>query len=400
MSMSTTPTQTDSSTTKRIAQALLLEYRVWRLWPPMMAALMATAMLMVYTVIVLAERGISPAVVGTFSAWLWVAMLFGTVIATPAMRRFGSARTYKAGLLLSLVALGGFSLSEALPVWFVANGVLGLSVAAHWVVAQVMIVNSVPLEQRGRALSFDQLFGGMSMAAAPLVLTALGMNTALPLVVSACLLLGAGLLLFNERDPIAQLQPDTGEHLSRRRVWALAAPLLLVALLSGIAENGSNAVLPVYGIANGMSAEEAGLLVTLVGVGNVLVQIPISVLADQLSVRQLQRLIVGAVGWIGVALWLLPVLPAEWLWALMLALGGGFGSLYTLAVVQSGRVYPAHQLGDIIARMAGMAILGAIVGPGLGGLALSISEVWGLSISIGSLMLAALIGMVWSGRRA
>lgn len=395
MSMSTTPIQSESSLSKRLAQALLLEYRVWRLWPPMMAALMATAMLMVYTVIVLAERGTSPAVVGAFSALLWAAMLVGTLVANPLMRRFGSARTYKAGLLLSLIALGGFSLSDALPVWFVANTILGLSIAAHWVVAQVMIVNSVPPEQRGRALSFDQLFGGMSMAAAPLVLAAIGMNTALPLVVSACLLMGAGLLLFNERDPITHPQPDTTEHLSRRRVWALAAPLLVVALLSGIAENGSNAVLPVYGITNGMSAEEAGMLVTLVGVGNVLVQVPIGLLADRLSLRQLQRLTIGSIGWIGVGLWLLPLLPMDGLWALMLALGAGFGSLYTLAVIQSGRVYPAHQLGDIIAMMAGMAIVGAIIGPGLGGLALSISGTWGLSASLGTLMFLAVIGLVW-----
>jgi MFS family permease len=400
MSMSTTRSKSEASLSKRLTQALLLEYRVWRLWPPMMAALLAAAMLMVYTVVVLAERGISPAIIGGFSALLWTAMLLGTVIANPLMKRFGSARTYKAGLLLSIVALGGFSLSDALPVWGVANAVLGLSLAAHWVVAQMMIVNSVPPEQRGRALSFDQLLGGMSVAAAPLALTALGMNTPLPLVVSGFLLVMAGVLLFNERDPITHPQPDTAEHLPRRRVWRLAAPLLVIALLSGIAENGSSAVLPVYGIANGLSAEQAGLLVTLIGVGNVLVQIPISLLADRLSLRQLRQAMIGAVLWIGVGLWLLPLLPREFDWGLMMLLGAGFGSLYTLAVIQSGRVYPTAQLGDIVAMMASMAIIGAIIGPSVGGLALTASPEWGLSLSIGTLMLAAGGGFVlWAGKR-
>ncbi len=400
MSMSTTRSKPEASLSKRLTQALLLEYRVWRLWPPMMAALLAATMLMVYTVVVLAERGISPAIIGGFSALLWMAMLLGTVIANPLMKRFGSARTYKTGLLLSMVALGGFSLSDALPVWFAANAVLGLSIAAHWVVAQMMIVNSVPPEQRGRALSFDQLFGGMSVAAAPLALTALGMNTPLPLVVSGFLLVMAGVLLFNERDPITQPQPDTAAHLPRRRVWALAAPLLVVALLSGIAENGSNAVLPVYGITNGLSAEEASLLVTLVGLGNVLVQIPISLLADRLSLRQLRQAMVSMVLMIGVGLWLMPVLPRECDWGLMPLLGAGFGSLYTLAVIQSGRVYPAAQLGDVVAMMASMAIIGAIIGPSLGGLALTISAEWGLSLSIGTLMIAAGVGFVlWAAPR-
>jgi MFS family permease len=398
--MNISTTSDDSRTLReRLAVSLLWGSRVWRLWPPMMAALMATAMLMVYTVVMLAERGINPAVVGLFSALLWAAMLAGTLVANPLMRRFGSARTYKAGLLLSLVALGGFSLSDALPIWFAANAVLGLSIAAHWVVAQMMIINSVPLEQRGRALSFDQLFGGMSVAAAPLVLTAVGMNTPLPLIVSGCLLVGAGVLLFNERDPIHQPQPDTAAHLPRRRVLALAAPLLLVALLSGIAENGSGAVLPVYGVTNGLSAEEAGLLITLSGVGNVLIQIPISFAADRLSVRQLWHGISAALLVVGGALWLLPVLPLEFIWGLMLLLGMGFGSLYTLAVIQSGRIYPTDQLGDIIAMMASMAIVGAIVGPGLGGVALAWSPEWGLPLSVGVLMLGAALGFIRLGRR-
>jgi len=398
--MNISTTSNDSRTLReRLAVSLLWGSRVWRLWPPMMAALMATAMLMVYTVVMLAERGINPAVVGLFSALLWAAMLAGTLVANPLMRRFGSARTYKAGLLLSLVALGGFSLSDALPIWFAANAVLGLSIAAHWVVAQMMIINSVPLEQRGRALSFDQLFGGMSVAAAPLVLTAVGMNTPLPLIVSGCLLVGAGVLLFNERDPIHQPQPDTAAHLPRRRVLALAAPLLLVALLSGIAENGSGAVLPVYGVTNGLSAEEAGLLITLSGVGNVLIQIPISFAADRLSVRQLWHGISAALLVVGGALWLLPVLPLEFIWGLMLLLGMGFGSLYTLAVIQSGRIYPTDQLGDIIAMIASMAIVGAIVGPGLGGVALAWSPKWGLPLSVGVLMLGAALGFIRLGRR-
>ena len=397
--MNISTTSDDSRTLReRLAVSLLWGSRVWRLWPPMMAALMATAMLMVYTVVVLAERGISPAVVGLFSALLWAAMMAGTLVANPLMRRFGSARTYKAGLLLSLVALGGFSLSDALPIWFAANAVLGLSIAAHWVVAQMMIINSVPLEQRGRALSFDQLFGGMSMAAAPLVLTAVGMNTPLPLIVSGCLLVGAGVLLFNERDPVYQPQPDTAAHLPRRRVLALAAPLLLVALLSGIAENGSGAVLPVYGVTNGLSAEEAGLLITLSGVGNVLIQIPISFAADRLSVRQLWHGIRAALLVVGGVLWLLPVLPLEFIWGLMLLLGMGFGSLYTLAVIQSGRIYPTDQLGDIIAMMASMAIVGAIIGPGLGGVALAWSPTWGLPLSVGVLMLGAALGFIGLGR--
>ncbi len=398
--MNISTTSDDSRTLReRLAVSLLWGSRVWRLWPPMMAALMATAMLMVYTVVMLAERGISPALVGLFSALLWAAMLAGTLVANPLMRRFGSARTYKAGLLLSLVALGGFSLSDALPIWFAANAVLGLSIAAHWVVAQMMIINSVPLEQRGRALSFDQLFGGMSVAAAPLVLTAVGMNTPLPLIVSGCLLVGAGVLLFNERDPIHQPQPDTAAHLPRRRVLALAAPLLLVALLSGIAENGSGAVLPIYGVTNGLSAEEAGLLITLSGVGNVLIQIPISFAADRLSVRQLWHGISAALLVVGGALWLLPVLPLEFIWGLMLLLGMGFGSLYTLAVIQSGRIYPTDQLGDIIAMMASMAIVGAIIGPGLGGVALTWSPEWGLPLSVGLLMLGAALGFIGLGRR-
>jgi MFS family permease len=239
----------------------------------------------------------------------------------------------------------------------------------------------------------------MSVAAAPLVLTAVGMNTPLPLIVSGCLLVGAGVLLFNERDPIHQPQPDTAAHLPRRRVLALAAPLLLVALLSGIAENGSGAVLPVYGVTNGLSAEEAGLLITLSGVGNVLIQIPISFAADRLSVRQLWHGISAALLVVGGALWLLPVLPLEFIWGLMLLLGMGFGSLYTLAVIQSGRIYPTDQLGDIIAMIASMAIVGAIVGPGLGGVALAWSPKWGLPLSVGVLMLGAALGFIRLGRR-
>ena len=103
--------------------------------------------------------------------------------------------------------------------------------------------------------------------------------------------------------------------------------------------------------------------------GNIVLQLPIGWLADRLPRR---RVLLGTFLVAAAGLALLPWLMGggALAWGLLLVVGGALGGLYTLSLTLLGERFTG---GDLAVANLGFAMLytvGAIVGPGLAGLAM------------------------------
>ncbi len=150
--------------------------------------------------------------------------------------------------------------------------------------------------------------------------------------------------------PDAGPQPLAGDPAQGRaglpRLPAGRPSATLAALVYGAVETGGFAILPIYGLRLGLTAEQAAGLVSIAALGNVLFQIPVGVLADKVDKRRvlLAAAFLGAVGAACLPLgaedpWLLAVILFAW--------GGIAGTLYTVGLAHLG------------ARFDGAALAGA-----------------------------------------
>ncbi len=126
-------------------------------------------------------------------------------------------------------------------------------------------------------------------------------------------------------------------------VWhaLVAHPIIMLAgFVGGFFESGMASILPLHGLALGLSAATAALLVSCIGLGSALTMLPAGLLADrfedQARGRRSVMLVCAAITLAAAAL--VPLVPhAPWLvWPIVFIWGGAGGSLYTMAMIDIG----------------------------------------------------------------
>ncbi len=131
----------------------------------------------------------------------------------------------------------------------------------------------------------------------------------------------------------------------------------------GAVESGGFALFPIYGSMVGFPEGDSAQLLTAIGLGNVLLQIPIGLFSDRVRDRRLLLLIFAIVG-LGGSL-CLPFLVGSW-WLMATALfvwGGVVAGLYTVGLAHLGSKLAGSELAAANAAFIFCYSLGMLVGP-------------------------------------
>jgi MFS family permease len=147
-----------------------------------------------------------------------------------------------------------------------------------------------------------------------------------------------------------------------RYIWIVPTATAAV-LVFGAVETGGFALFPIYGQRIGYSEGEAAMLLTMIGLGNFLLQIPIGMLSDRIGDRRILLLICALVGLGGTLA--MPLLTINWhLMAGMLFVWGGVvAALYTVGLAHLGAQLSGRDLASANAAFIFCYGLGMILGP-------------------------------------
>src|SRR5690606_29388311 len=142
------------------------------------------------------------------------------------------------------------------------------------------------------------------------------------------------------------------------------------------------ALFPVYGARIGYSEADAALLLTAVGLGNVLLQIPLGVLSDRMRDRRHLLVACAIVGLAGVLV--LPSISESWrLSAAVLFLWGGVvAGLYTVGLAHLGSRLSGRDLASANAAFVLCYGIGMLVGPQAIGIGMDIAGPAGFAWSL------------------
>lgn len=344
----------------------------------------------------LERRGVSEAVIGInasmFAAGLAAAGLTVGRLTTLA----DGGRLILAALIGCSLCLLTFALADALAVWFIARFVLGYCASVIFVLSEAWLNAACPDRLRGRVSGIYGLGMGGGFAAGPMAIPLFGgeagFSFAIAAVYLAAVAFASAVLTRRARTRPAASSPG---DLMR---FARAAPVLVAMVVAlGFADIAAIAVLPVYFVKSGHSADFAAVAVTVTALPAALAQPVVGFLLDRLS-RPLVAIgcaVVAAGSFLA-----LPLLSSET--ELLIAtglVGAASFALYTCALTLLGERFRGAMLvaGSAVYALAYAA--GSVAGSSLTATAMDSFGRAAAPLSAGAVLLVLAIFFAWRGAR-
>ncbi len=317
--------------------------------------------------LLLEQRGVTSAWIGINSAVAGISAIGVTPFVTPLARRFGTARLTFAMTFLAALTFSFFYLIEDFWLWFPLRLVFHGSLAMVFVLSEFWINSLAPDSRRGLIMGIYATILSLGFVAGPLIFAAFDTLDYLPFAIGTGILALASFPALLARKSSPRLESSHNGPFFR---FLLIAPMATMAgFVFGAVESGAMTLLPLYGLNIGLETTEAALLVSAFVGGNVMMQIPMGLLADRYERRQLLTLC-AAVGFFGA--FLIPVFsgsfavlaPYLFLW------GGIIAGMYTIGLTHLGSRFNGADLASANAAFVLMYATGMLAGPASMGAAL------------------------------
>lgn len=336
--------------------------------------------------VVLENRGYSASLIGLNTAAAGIASIAAAPFATPIAERVGVVPAMLGMIVIGAVSLAGFYIATAFWIWFPLRVALHFALTVLFILSEFWINISAPPARRGLILGVYATVLSLGFALGPWLFAQVGSAGFAPFGLAIAITLAAAvpiLMAWKESPAIAG-----GKRGSNFLRYIVLVPTATGAVLVfGAVETGGFALFPVYGGRVGFTEAEAALLLSMVGLGNVLLQIPLGLLSDRIRDRRWLLTGCATVGLAGMLA--LPFTIHSWplTAAVLFVWGGSVAGLYTVGLAHLGSSLDGRDLASANAAFVFCYALGMLVGPQLTGISLDAigpnGFVWSLALFFG-----------------
>ncbi len=339
----------------------------------------------------LEARGYSSTAIGLQAALQSLGTIAGAFAAPSLAQRHGQIPVMVAALLVEAVVIASFGWVEPIIAWYPLRLVQGFAASLLFVIAETLLVTFAPAHARGRIVGIYASINSGFFALGPALIPVIGFDGPLPYLVIGGLVLLLGL-------PAAALRghAEPMSHVPARELVAVAAiiPLLLIAVFTfGFADGALLNLWGIYGLARGIDAGAASILLALMSAGNMVLQLPIGWLADRYPRRNV-LMACSAGGLVGAALLPLLDLSGTLAYGFVFVWGAlGFG-IYTVSLAIVGDALSGARLVGANAAFGIVWGLGALIGAPSTGMLMDRIGAEGLSAMIGIVFALQLIAVL------
>lgn len=293
----------------------------------------------------LQARGAGAGEVGVVGSAFWLGMLAGLLSAGALVRALGYRGTVLAGLVCSAAA---FLATPLLPhaTWALPSAAIGLGLGWRWIGNETWLYRIAPGAARGRIVGVHETLIGIASVAGPLIVAALGTLRADAFQVGAAAC-GAALLPLALARPLAAHDAPADGAAAWRRVGTGA----WIAGIGGWIEGALLAQLGVALAPQGLDGADTARLLTAMGAGGMLCQVPLGWCADRCGSRTAAWCCAGAAALATVALLVGPA-STPVLAAAAFAIGGASAGLLTLGMVHAAEGPDAAEIAHRVRQVS------------------------------------------------
>ena len=337
-------------------------------WPSLVAAIAAISAVGIaiglglpLLSILLEKRGIPASLTGLNTAMAGIAAMIAAPITTRIAHSMGVATTMLWAVVIAAVSALGFYYIENFWAWFPLRIVFHGAITALFILSEFWINVAAPSSKRGLVLGVYATVLSIGFALGNVIFSVVGSAGFLPFGVGAAIILVAAIPIFWARHESPEIDEKPMGHFLR---YLLLVPTASFAVfVFGAVEAGGMALFPIFASKEGFSESQAGFLLSVMAIGNVVFQIPVGLLSDKMRDRRLLLTTIGAIGLIGSLL--LPFVTADWrvFSVLLLIFGGAIAGLYTVGLSHLGSRFRGGELAAANAAFIFSYAVGTVVGP-------------------------------------
>lgn len=329
---------------------------------------------------ILEKRGIAPTMIGLNSAMAGIAAMVAAPITNKLAHKWGVAQTMIVAVFLAAASSLGFYYATDFWMWFPLRVVFHGTTTTLFILSEFWINAAAPPSRRGLVLGIYATVLSIGFAAGPFLFSIVGSEGVLPFSIGAFAIMLAALPVFIARNESPELNEKPDMHFMR---YIFLVPTATAAVfVFGAVEVGGLSLLPIFATRSGFTEGQAALLLTVMGIGNMVFQIPLGLLSDRLKDRRMLLAILATIG-LGGSL-LLPVISGNWLAmaTIMLFWGGCVSGLYTIGLSHLGSRLTGSDLAAANAAFVFCYAVGTVAGPQVVGAAIDMGGTSGFAWSI------------------
>lgn len=303
--------------------------------------------------------------------------------------RFGMWRLVLAALLVTGCSVIAYGFIAPLWPWIPLRFLHGGASALLFIISESLLIELSPVHLRGRLVGTYAALNSLFFAIGPALIPLIGFVGPSPYVMVGAILLLLGLPAVLLRGAGRPPEPVAIAEIARTMS---VIPLLLAAVwVFGFFDGVFLSLWGPYAIARGITADEAAVLLAVAGIGNVALQPLLGWLADRWPKRLLfLGCIAGTLAGAVALPWL--DLREPWLtWPVLAAWGTFAFGIYTVSLTIVGGVLSGTRL---VAANAGFGVMwgaGALVGPGLVGWFMDLTDYNGFVLALAGLFVLLLL---------
>ncbi len=345
----------------------------------------------------LSRLGYSSFAIGAVTGASLIAVILCGPFYPRVIVRLGLKRSIVAGIFVAAALLLLMPLWPGVQPWLVLRFLAGCALGLVWIASEVWMNSASGSESRGTVMGVYGTVFSMGIVAGPVLLEFTGTQGAVPFAVgAACLILT---LL-----PMMVLRPvtHTAQIFTPLRGMSGAlhtAPVvMLAALVAGLVESADLTLLPLYGLQSGLDERAALLLVAVFMAGNVVLQVPIGLLADRYGRRTLLA-VCALTSCIGPLLLQRCLETPLLLWPLLFLWGGTLYAFYSQGVALLGEAFAVEDLPSVNTLFVMVYCLGGVIGPSAGGIVMDRWPMHGLPVLLSAASFLMLGGLLLGAAR-
>jgi len=326
----------------------------------------------------LAQRGFGEFYIGLNAAMHAAGVLLIAPLLPRLAVRFGARGLIVAALLSTAALLALFPLVPAVWLWFPLRLGFGMGAEVLFVMSETWTNELSNDRIRGRTMALYTASLSLGMVGGPALLSVLG---ARPLAYWVGAAIAAVAVLF-VAGPWVVSPTKVERPASNPLKYCRMAPIAIATtVLNAAVETAGLSFIALYATGMGWNEDGAMRLISTLMLGAIILQLPIGWLADRMNPR---RLALGLAVLSAVSALVWPwMLGQHWLaYSLIFIWGGLFVGIYTVMLTMVGSRYSGSDLVGIYAVMGLAWGGGALLGPSMAGLAMSLSSYYGLPLFV------------------
>lgn len=229
----------------------------------------------------LAARGMGAVELGLFGAAGWSGMLTGLLTTPKLIAQFGSKKVVFASLLLSSA---GFVMIPFFnwPIWLMSAALIGFGMGLRWIANETWLYRIVPKNILGQVVGVHEALIALSVIIPPALVAVFSTadNKMIWLGVAFNVLALLPLtLIYSEKIP-PQCVPKSRffqvDHITKLG--------MVISGVAGLIDGALEALFPLFGLGRGFDEAQVAILITVMGVGGLLLQYPLGWLSDKKGV--------------------------------------------------------------------------------------------------------------------